>query len=621
MAHRFSGSFEDLKLLLGSLASQGQWSVDSDTLKQFRHSKNGGIINWYPSTGTIAIQGKESGKMQLEAVVLQALSNIGKDGITSTPPPTPVREETPAGSEPPRETASPSSSEVSSRVNLGNSYSTSELVIGLVGAVGTEIKQVATLLADRLKDSFGYTVVHIHISTDIIPTVASVDTTKKGAGEFDRISKLMDAGNEARQQSNNNSILALGVAAKISQLRKLAVGSGPSPRPRVVYLVSSLKHPEEVSCLREIYSEGFYLIGVHCDQKRRLDYLINSKRLLHDLASKLIDRDEDEHLPHGQRTSDTFHLSDFFVRIDENQDRLKNSIWRILDILFGHPYRTPTFDEYAMFMAFAASLRSADLSRQVGAVIARDHEILSSGANDCPKFGGGQYWPEYDTTTSEVKDYPTGRDYTRGEDSNKVEQQRIIQDILSRLPDGLDKEGIRKALEVSRITDLTEFGRVVHAEMEAILCCGRNGICTRGARLYGTTFPCHNCAKHIVAAGLNRVIYIEPYPKSKAAEFHSDSLSFGYSDSDLVATSMEAPDEKVSFVSFVGVGPRRFFDLFSMRLGSGHQIERKTREGQIVSWNQAASKLRIQMLPCSYLELELLAASQFNVHAVIRSKK
>ncbi|MDN3612645.1 hypothetical protein QWZ16_23945 [Vibrio ostreicida] len=26
-------------------------------------------------------------------------------------------------------------------------------------------------------------------------------------------------------------------------------------------------------------------------------------------------------------------------------------------------------------------------------------------------------------------------------------------------------------------------------------------------------FPCHNCAKHIVASGIKRVVYVEPYPK------------------------------------------------------------------------------------------------------------
>lgn len=152
------------------------------------------------------------------------------------------------------------------------------------------------------------------------------------------------------------------------------------------------------------------------------------------------------------------------------------------------------------------------------------------------------------------------------------------------------------------MADITEYGRMVHAEMEALLSLARNNVSSKGATLYCTTFPCHNCAKHIVAAGLERVVYIEPYPKSKAAEFHSDSIRLGFSDD----------DGTVHFEPFVGVGPRRFFDLFSMRLGSGYPLKRKDNEGQIVQWKQEASRLRIQMLPCSYVELELIASSLFN---------
>jgi len=89
------------------------------------------------------------------------------------------------------------------------------------------------------------------------------------------------------------------------------------------------------------------------------------------------------------------------------------------NVLFGHPYETPTFDEYAMFIAFSAALRSADLSRQVGAVIARNNEIIGTGANDCPKYGGGLYWPEYDPNTHLIQDTSDGRDYKRRETPTK----------------------------------------------------------------------------------------------------------------------------------------------------------------------------------------------------------
>ena len=52
---------------------------------------------------------------------------------------------------------------------------------------------------------------------------------------------------------------------------------------------------------------------------------------------------------------------------------LYNSVSRLVELLFGNPFISPNFDEYAMFMAYASSLRSADLSRQIGAVIAREN--------------------------------------------------------------------------------------------------------------------------------------------------------------------------------------------------------------------------------------------------------
>ena len=37
--------------------------------------------------------------------------------------------------------------------------------------------------------------------------------------------------------------------------------------------------------------------------------------------------------------------------------------------------------------------------------------------------------------------------------------------------------------------------------------------------MYMTTFPCHNCAKHIIASGIINVYYIEPYAESEILEY------------------------------------------------------------------------------------------------------
>jgi hypothetical protein len=161
---------------------------------------------------------------------------------------------------------------------LGGKFSDSELIIGLVGAVGTELKQVIGILVERLK-VFGYTAEEVRVSSDIIPQlVKNDDDPEEGSpeAEYRRIKGMMDAGNTARKNAADNSVLALGVAARISAGRpKDEEGNGdPKVRRRHAYIVNSLKHPDEVARLRDIYPEAFYLIGVHADEKRRKGYLV-----------------------------------------------------------------------------------------------------------------------------------------------------------------------------------------------------------------------------------------------------------------------------------------------------------------------------------------------------------
>lgn len=379
--------------------------------------------------------------------------------------------------------------------------------------------------------------------------------------------------------------------------------------PKTAYVIDSLKRPEEVAKLRVIYSSGFLLLGVHSNLQRREQHLINNKGMTIDEAKLLIERDQAESTAdHGQRVNDTFHLADFFVRVSQSHDRLRCDIQRLVELWFGNPFITPSFDEYAMFMAFASALRSADLSRQVGAVITRENEILSTGVNECPKAGGGLYLSERNSVSGCLEDVPNGRDFKRGFDSNRREQLAIIEQIIKEAEaasPGFDGATLRSVLKKSGIRDLTEFGRVVHAEMEALISCARRGIATSEAVVYCTTFPCHNCAKHIVAAGISRVVFIEPYSKSKALQFHNDSII--YADSESGVNS-----KKVRFEPFVGVGPRRFFELFSMNLGSSYKLERKISDtGDKKEWSIENAQLRLQLRPISYLRLESAACIAF----------
>jgi hypothetical protein len=140
--------------------------------------------------------------------------------------------------------------------------------------------------------------------------------------------------------------------------------------------------------------------------------------------------------------------------------------------------------------------------------------------------------------------------------------------------------------------------------MDAIIAAGRTGVSFNDSTLYTTTFPCHTCTRHIIAAGVKRVVYIEPYPKSLAKELHSDAIR--------ISSKREKDDRLIPFQPFLGIGPRRFFDLFSLKLSSGYVIERKL-DGKIVEWDQRRnSKPRVPMAPTSYLEREQLIQATLN---------
>jgi len=104
--------------------------------------------------------------------------------------------------------------------------------------------------------------------------------------------------------------------------------------------------------------------------------------------------------------------------------------------------------------------------------------------------------------------------------------------------------------------------------------------------MYVNVLPCHLCARHIVAAGIRKLIYIEPYAKSLAAEMYPDSIEI----------EGEA-SKKVSFEPFVGVAPRVYMRLFAM-------TERKTDDGMVLRLDPQSADLRYSELPRVYLRNE-----------------
>jgi len=481
-----------------------------------------------------------------------------------------------------------------------------ELFIGFVGAVGCDLPAIADTFATALRD-VNYNAVTIRLS-HLLHDLQPYALLPSVHDQEDYISGHMDAGNDLRGKTTNDALARMAlVRIRVARQRGESDEGEEQPRERTAYVLNSLKRPEEVTKLREIYGSAFFLVSAYASRERRRDALAariaKSKNLEMGeciwLAEKLIERDEIEgRVAAGQAVRDTFPLADAFVNADDKAS-IESSVRRTVAILFGHPFKTPTIDEMGMQFAYSAALRSSDLSRQVGyAACTDDGQILAVGTNEVAKAGGGFYWPD---SPSDARDFR----FVESDEPNAEMKLAILKDLLEHLkPQGvLCTEGeitdemvsaIARRLKGSRFMAITEYGRAVHAEMGVITDAARRGVALHEATFYGTTFPCHNCAKHIVASGAKRLVYIEPYPKSQVARLFRDSIA------------LESPaPRKVLFEPFVGIAPHRFRELFLLP-------DRKDENGRIIAWDDVkrSAQPRTQNDPDSYLRSERIAVQE-----------
>ena len=113
-----------------------------------------------------------------------------------------------------------------------------------------------------------------------------------------------------------------------------------------------------------------------------------------------------------------------------------------------------TWDEYFMGVAMMSGMRSKDPNSQVGAcIVSEDNKILSMGYNGFPKGCSDDEFP------------------------------------WAREGDSLH----------------TKYFYVTHSELNAIL--NYRGGSLEGAKLYVSLFPCNECAKAIIQAGIKRIVY------------------------------------------------------------------------------------------------------------------
>ena len=460
-----------------------------------------------------------------------------------------------------------------------------EIFVALIAPIGVDLNAVEAALNHSLR-KVGYTTNTVRLTELFKDVEHGYDVS--WANEFQRYEKYIDAGDKLRVDTSRNDIFAL------YGIQRLTIYSDRNLKedvPKdVAHIFRQIKRPEEIIKLKQVFGRNILFVSCYDSKDNRVNNLI--KKLLRtergrsrtDLESQAlqimaIDEDERGHVA-GQRVLDCYQHADYVLDC-QSKVNLSKSADRLIKIHFGHPYISPTMDEYCSYYANAAAYRSLDLSRQVGVAIFTDKcEIISLGCNEVPKAGGGTYWADDDNDR---------RDYILGRDSNHQVREDMATDALKRLQEGwLDPKlknltpeelSIRaferpdSPLRGAMIADVMEYGRMVHAEMNAITDAARTHKSVQDAILYSTTMPCHLCTKLIVASGIKRVVYVQPYPKSLIHELYEDSVA------------IDQPDcnDKVIFETLKGVTP------------NGYQIAfrkvkpRKLPDGRTVEWDPLKS--------------------------------
>ncbi|OBY33198.1 hypothetical protein ACT18_02570 [Mycolicibacter kumamotonensis] len=326
---------------------------------------------------------------------------------------------------------------------------------------------------------------------------------------------------------------------------------------------------EEVYQLRNIYGDRYFQLGLQSSEEKRSEFIksmvrsvtfVKSDGELDSDVSLLMGRDLLESHKFGQNTMRAFPLSDVFIDMDSDPE---SQVGRTLNLLFGSPdYEVPTTEEYGMQLAYVSSTRSPELGLKVGAaILSDDQRVVAMGVNVHPE--DKEQSPLFDESASDIGKLVL--DTVRSLAKDYLTEGACAE--LERDPDRFTRDLLDGPLRSARIRDLTEFQPTVHAEMSALLDALRTQSSLEGVTIYVTAYPCHGCAKHLVDLRLP-VVYLEPYPKSRAATMYGRTV-------------------RQTFRAFTGVAPVRYQKLFAV------SSDRKLPDGTRRGWADS-EKLRAQ---------------------------
>lgn len=193
-------------------------------------------------------------------------------------------------------------------------------------------------------------------------------------------------------------------------------------------------------------------------------------------------------------------------------------------------YKFTKFDKANMEMAYLTAELSYCQKRQVGAVIVKDHRVISNGYNGTSKGTENICEDKYVVCdkcnkkvilTKPIEEYKfeTYNNQEKIKSTYRVHKKDKQLTKDSYYVECGDKECDTLIIFNEEHIELTTNDKVIHAEQNAILFAARNGISINGSTLYVTTEPCIDCAKFIEASGIKKVIYRELYKSSAGVEY------------------------------------------------------------------------------------------------------
>lgn len=411
------------------------------------------------------------------------------------------------------------------------------LIIGLTGALGSG----CTYVAEELAEAHRYK--HYGLS----------ELIHKRAKEQNRpesYDSLQDIGNELRRSAGTDCL--------VRHALEKADSEWPAEEPPSLQgiIIDGIRNVGEVEALRQF--PNFFLLSVQADRDVRKRRLTRKERFATEHEFELADqRDGDEHAPFGQQVLKCNDLANVVLVNDGDiaeeaglqrrtyvEDEVyKKHVYLLEQLSKGATPREPgpSVDETMMTVAYCESARSSCVKRKVGAVIsAGGGQLVSAGHNDVPEGAQPCYRdPAYGWCARDLIQERAAKELRfcpRCGDKIEVHATcascgRELTAFAKRCPYCRADAAVEYSCPGCRAEVFQEFlpggpasggklldmCRAIHAEEYAILNLTRSGTPTPpGAVMYTTTFPCNLCANKIVAAGIARVVYAEPYVTREA---------------------------------------------------------------------------------------------------------